>query len=176
MRHVRTQSDNGLLVHHPASQFQLRAVSASDGTRHTTRALHSHSNHTTASPSCSSTPARRSPQVIGTTVLFRGTSDTEAPKHMPKPSTTNDDGATPKRNRVVVPVVREELQVRKRRVTRGTIRVRKIVRERVAVVDEPLLREEVVVERTPVDRPSTRPWHHGGMATRSCFQSLKKCS
>lgn len=53
---------------------------------------------------------------------------------------------------VVVPVVAETLQVEKRRVEAGGVRVRKVVREREEVVDEPLLREEVQVKRVAVGR------------------------
>jgi stress response protein YsnF len=63
---------------------------------------------------------------------------------------TRADGA-------VVPVVHEEIAVGKRRVRTGTVRVRKIVRERVAVVDEPLVRERVVVERLRLDRVVDAP-------------------
>jgi uncharacterized protein (TIGR02271 family) len=57
-----------------------------------------------------------------------------------------DEGA------VVVPVVAEQLEVQKRMVEAGGVRVRKTVREREEVVDEPLLREEVQVTRVPVGR------------------------
>lgn len=53
---------------------------------------------------------------------------------------------------VVVPVVAERLEVQKRTVESGGVRIRKIVREREEIVDEPLLREEVRVKRVPVDR------------------------
>ena len=53
---------------------------------------------------------------------------------------------------VVVPVVAETLQVEKRRVEAGGVRVRKVVREREEVVDEPLTREEVQVKRVAVGR------------------------
>jgi uncharacterized protein (TIGR02271 family) len=53
---------------------------------------------------------------------------------------------------VVVPVVAETLQVEKRRVEAGGVRVRKVVHEREEVVDEPLLREEVQVKRVAVGR------------------------
>ena len=42
-----------------------------------------------------------------------------------------------------MPVIAETLQVEKRRVEAGGVRVRKVVSEREVVVDEPLLREEV---------------------------------
>jgi uncharacterized protein (TIGR02271 family) len=53
---------------------------------------------------------------------------------------------------VVVPVIAEELDVRKRTVETGRVRITKVVREREELVDEPLLREEVFVERVPVNR------------------------
>jgi uncharacterized protein (TIGR02271 family) len=52
---------------------------------------------------------------------------------------------------LVVPVVAEELTVEKRQVTRGTVRIHTRVETREEVVDEPLQREEVAVERVPVN-------------------------
>jgi uncharacterized protein (TIGR02271 family) len=52
---------------------------------------------------------------------------------------------------LVIPVVAEELTVEKRQVIRGTVRVHTRVESREEVVDEPLLREEVIVERVPVN-------------------------
>jgi uncharacterized protein (TIGR02271 family) len=51
-------------------------------------------------------------------------------------------------------LAREELEVRKRKVRTGRVRVKKVVREHEALVDEALLREEVEVERVPVNRPT----------------------
>ena len=53
---------------------------------------------------------------------------------------------------VVVPVVVEELQVEKRKVDTGKVRITKFVREREEVVDEPLLQEEVNVQHVAVNR------------------------
>jgi uncharacterized protein (TIGR02271 family) len=53
---------------------------------------------------------------------------------------------------VVVPVIAEQLEVQKRTVEAGGVRVRKTVSEREEVVDVPLLREEVQVRRVPVGR------------------------
>ena len=53
---------------------------------------------------------------------------------------------------VVVPVVAEQLDVQKRVVEGGGVRIRKTVREREEIVDEPLMREEVHVKRVPVGR------------------------
>jgi len=54
--------------------------------------------------------------------------------------------------KVVVPVVEEELEVHRRTVERGGVRVRKVVREHEESVDLPLMREELEVERVPVNR------------------------
>lgn len=54
--------------------------------------------------------------------------------------------------RVVIPVVAEELQVGRRTVETGRVRVRKLVQEHVEQVDEPLLREEVQVERVAINQ------------------------
>ena len=53
---------------------------------------------------------------------------------------------------VVVPVVAEQLEVQKRTVEAGGVRIRKTVTEREEVVDEPLMREEVQVRRVPVNK------------------------
>jgi uncharacterized protein (TIGR02271 family) len=53
---------------------------------------------------------------------------------------------------VVVPVVAEQLDVQKRLVEAGGVRIRKTISEREEIVDEPLMREEVQVKRVPVNR------------------------
>jgi uncharacterized protein (TIGR02271 family) len=53
---------------------------------------------------------------------------------------------------VVVPVIAEKLEVQKRRVESGSVRIRKVIREHEEVVDEPLIREEVQVKRVPVNQ------------------------
>jgi uncharacterized protein (TIGR02271 family) len=53
---------------------------------------------------------------------------------------------------LVVPVVAETLDIQKRRVEAGGVRVRKIVHEREEIIDEPLMREEVHVKRVPINR------------------------
>ena len=52
----------------------------------------------------------------------------------------------------VIPVVAEELQVGRRTVETGRVRVTKLVKEHEEVVNEPIRTEEVVVERFPVNR------------------------
>ena len=68
---------------------------------------------------------------------------------------------------LVVPVVAETLRVGKRLVETGVVRLHKIVREREEVVDEPILRDRVEVERVPVDRvvAEAPPIRHEGATT-----------
>jgi uncharacterized protein (TIGR02271 family) len=54
--------------------------------------------------------------------------------------------------RRTVPVAREELEVERRRVDTGGVRVRKTVSERVQHVSESVTREEVAVDRVVVNR------------------------
>jgi uncharacterized protein (TIGR02271 family) len=53
---------------------------------------------------------------------------------------------------IVVPVVVEELEVQKRVVETGTVRITKVVHERETLVDEPLLRDNVAISRVPMQR------------------------
>jgi uncharacterized protein (TIGR02271 family) len=52
----------------------------------------------------------------------------------------------------VVPVLAEDLEVQKRSVETGKVRITKVVHEREALVDEPLWREEAEVTRVPMQR------------------------
>ena len=60
--------------------------------------------------------------------------------------------ATPEAEAVVVPLIAETLAVGKRTVVTGGVRLTKRVSEHEETVDEPLLREEVHVERVPVNQ------------------------
>lgn len=53
--------------------------------------------------------------------------------------------------KTVIPVVREELDIGKRKVDTGTTRVKRVVSEREETVEMPLLHEEAQVERVPVN-------------------------
>lgn len=53
---------------------------------------------------------------------------------------------------VVIPVMAERLDVGRKVTETGTVRLRKVVHEREEVVDEPVRRETVTVERVPVNR------------------------
>lgn len=69
------------------------------------------------------------------------------------PQTANGTvAAQPAAEMIIVPVVTEELQVEKREVETGRVRIHKTVHERVETWDEPLVREEVQVERVPINQ------------------------
>ena len=61
------------------------------------------------------------------------------------------------REETVIPVVAEELVVGKRTVEAGKVRIHKTVREHEETVDEPLLQDEVEVERVPINQFIERP-------------------
>ena len=66
-------------------------------------------------------------------------------------------GAAPSEPPLVLPVLAEALDVQTRRVETGRVRLHKTVHTREVLVDEPLLREEVVVERLPINRVVEEP-------------------
>jgi uncharacterized protein (TIGR02271 family) len=53
---------------------------------------------------------------------------------------------------LVLPVIQEQVDVWTRPVETGRVRIRKIVHDREEIVDPPLLRDEVVVERIQINR------------------------
>jgi uncharacterized protein (TIGR02271 family) len=53
---------------------------------------------------------------------------------------------------LVLPVIDEELDIQKRLVETGRVRISKLVHERKELIDEPLVREEVIVERVEINR------------------------
>jgi uncharacterized protein (TIGR02271 family) len=57
----------------------------------------------------------------------------------------------------VIPVFEEELDVQKSVVKTGKVRVTKVVHERESVIDEPLFRDKVEVERVLIDRVVNGP-------------------
>jgi uncharacterized protein (TIGR02271 family) len=60
--------------------------------------------------------------------------------------------ADPREPPLVLPVLAEALDVRTRAVETGRVRLHKTVQAREVLVDEPLLWEEVAIERVPVNR------------------------
>ena len=75
----------------------------------------------------------------------------EGPGFAGEASTGAFTGTVAEGERQVLPVLEETLRVEKRQVERGKVRVRKVVREHEGVVDEPLFREQVEVERVAVN-------------------------
>jgi len=65
-----------------------------------------------------------------------------------------DDHAEEK---LVIPVIAEELEVQKQVVETRKVRISKVTHENETVVDEPLFRDEVEVERVLVNRPVEEP-------------------
>lgn len=68
------------------------------------------------------------------------------------PPHTAASSAAVDEERLVVPVIAEEMQVEKRRVAIGGLRVHKTVQERTETIDEPLIEERVDVERVPINQ------------------------
>ena len=64
----------------------------------------------------------------------------------------NADADVENSDSLVLPVIVEEIEVEKRRVETGGVRITKSVREQEEVVDEPLLQEHVDVQRVAVNR------------------------
>ena len=58
---------------------------------------------------------------------------------------------------VVIPVAREEASVARKVVEKGAVRVRKVVREKVELIDEPLMHDEVDIEHVVVNRVVNAP-------------------
>ena len=61
-------------------------------------------------------------------------------------------GADPREPPLVLPVLAEALDVQTRTLETGRVRIHKTVHAREVLVDEPLLREEVVIARVPINR------------------------
>ena len=59
---------------------------------------------------------------------------------------------SPAAEEVVMPVIQEELQIQKQPVETGRVRVTKRVHEREELVDVPIMREEVDIDRVPIGR------------------------
>lgn len=59
----------------------------------------------------------------------------------------------------VLPVIEEQLDVRKVTVETGAVRVRKIVHEESRAIDMPLMQEEVSIARVPVNRIVEEKFH-----------------
>lgn len=58
---------------------------------------------------------------------------------------------------MVIPVIEEQVDVHKRTVDRGRVRVQKSVHEREVVIDEPIVQEDAEIERVPIGREVDGP-------------------
>ena len=77
---------------------------------------------------------------------------------------------------MVVPVLVEELEVQKRLVETGKVRMTKVVHERETLVDEPLFQDTVAITRVPMQRVVDGPCQSVRRMARQLFPSRKKCS
>ncbi len=75
----------------------------------------------------------------------------------PPPQYAAASGATTSEESLVIPMIAEEMQVEKRRVATGGVRIHKTVQERTETIDEPLMEERVEVERIPVNQAVDAP-------------------
>jgi uncharacterized protein (TIGR02271 family) len=66
-------------------------------------------------------------------------------------------GSSVSESALVLPVIQEALDVGTRQVETGRVRIRKVVHEWEEIVDPPLWREDVVLERIPVNRVIEAP-------------------
>jgi uncharacterized protein (TIGR02271 family) len=71
--------------------------------------------------------------------------------------TWQDTGSHVSGRSLVVPIMAETLEIGRRQVETGRVRIRKIVHEREETVDPPLWREEVVIEHVPINRVVNDP-------------------
>jgi uncharacterized protein (TIGR02271 family) len=70
----------------------------------------------------------------------------------------DDVGVEPgESTRTILPVLEERLEVSKREVETGRLRLEKRVREDEQTVDEPLFADEIIIERVPVNRFVDQP-------------------
>src|SRR5215831_14629704 len=66
---------------------------------------------------------------------------------------SDEDRASEEPHEVVLPLLREEVEVSKERVETGRVRVARVTHEREQLIDELLARETVDIERTAIGRP-----------------------
>jgi uncharacterized protein (TIGR02271 family) len=64
----------------------------------------------------------------------------------------SSEHSMPQGKPLVVPVLVEELDVQKRLVETGKVRITKVVHERETLVDEPLFHDKVAITRVPIQR------------------------
>jgi uncharacterized protein (TIGR02271 family) len=77
---------------------------------------------------------------------------------------THERYMPPLQEEVVVPIIEEQVDVQKREVEKGRVRLIKTVNEREVVIDQPLVEEHVDIDRVPVNQmvDSAPPIRHEG--------------
>ena len=93
-----------------------------------------------------------SPAPVGQAAAGRSETALMPESPMPEDSTYDKAKMAGTETGMVIPVVAEEVRVRKERTVTGKIRLRKIVHHEEQTLDEPLLRERVSVERVAIDQ------------------------
>jgi uncharacterized protein (TIGR02271 family) len=76
---------------------------------------------------------------------------------------------------LVLPAIEEKWQVTQQQIETAKVRIKKLVAEREEIIDEPLIREEVSVERIPVNRfvkQATPPRYEGETLVISLFEEV----
>src|SRR5262245_7660540 len=58
---------------------------------------------------------------------------------------------------IVLPIVREDVAVGRRRIETAKVRIRKLVHRQVATIDDAVVREQIVIARVPMDRIVSGP-------------------
>ena len=76
----------------------------------------------------------------------------ELPLRLAELAHAGSEHGVPQDTPLVVPVLVEELEVQKRLVETGKVRITKVVHERETLVDEPLFHDKVAITRVPMQR------------------------
>jgi uncharacterized protein (TIGR02271 family) len=88
----------------------------------------------------------------------------------------HDDSSPPRTGtEKVIPVMEEQLHVEKKNIYTGVTRIRKKIREREEIIDEPLTREEVQVNRVTINRYVDKPIpvrHEDGVLVVSLIEEV----
>ena len=85
------------------------------------------------------------PQADGSYFLPLGEAELELLGHLDRPELRHGE-------QMVIPVVAEQATVRKQSVITGRVKIRKIISQREEIINEELLKEQVVIEHKPIDK------------------------
>ena len=139
---ITLRLDSGEKLILPASLLTTRP----DGTYYAPLSLEEIRGGTTRALSSTSAAAAAAPAPVP---VAAPTSTPSAPPRGANESTESEP--------LVIPVIHEEVEVGKRKVDTGGVRIQKSAREEEQTVDVPLVEEHVEVERVPMDRTVEGP-------------------